>query len=169
MPIQSLLSRNQTKLRTAIPQRGVTSLADQSFQIINGRLISIEDNQFNYLRSGYDINDIIYSIIKLIMDKVKVAPWAVYDVKDEQALKLYHAMQRRKDFLPEDFKKMKDLKVKALTLSKNPGKWGELCKYPNEYETMPEFVSCGVGYKLLLGNKYIWASLLKGGANSGTP
>jgi phage portal protein BeeE len=164
MPIQSLLSRRNN----STPQRGV-SFNDAPFTMINGRLVSIEDNQFNYIRSGYDINDIIYSIITLIMDKIKVAPWAVYTVKDEQALKAYHGMQKRKNWLPEDFSKAKDLRHKALEISKNPGKWGELVIYPNEFDTMPEFVANGCGYKLLLGNKFIWADLLGAGANAGTP
>lgn len=167
MPISSLLSRKRNQVIPAM--RNAIPMADAPFTMINGRLVSIEDNQFNYLRSGYDINDIIYSIINLIMDKIKVAPWAVYTVKDEEALKAYHGMQSRKEWLPEDFKKAIDLRHKALEISKNPGKWGELCKYPNELETMPEFVANGCGYKLLLGNKYIWASILKGGANAGVP
>lgn len=163
----SLITRKRST--PAVQPRGLIPLAEQPFQLINGRLVSIEDNQFNYLRYGYDVNDIIYSIIQLIMDKIKVAPWAMYDVKDEQALKAYHGMQRRKEWMPDDFAKAKDLRHKALEISKNPGKWGELVKYPNEYDTMPEFVANGCGYKLLLGNKYIWASLLSGGANAGTP
>jgi len=167
MPTQSLLSRKRNQViptsRNAIP------MADAPFTMINGRLVSIEDNQFNYLRSGYDINDIIYSIINLIMDKIKVAPWGVYNVKDEAALKAYHAMLTRKDWLPDDFMKCRDLRHKALELSNNPGKWGELVKYPNEFDTFPEFVANGCGYKLLLGNKYVWANLLTGGANAGAP
>lgn len=139
------------------------------FQVINGRLVSITDNQESYIRNGYSVNDLIYSIITLIMDKIKVAPWAVYTVKDEGALKAYFGMQKNKDWATQDAVKARDLRHKALQIDKNPGKLGELVKYANEYETFPEFVGNGCGYKLLTGNKYIWADILESGANKGTP
>jgi HK97 family phage portal protein len=161
-----LYELNQTKAATFAP--GPTNSLPQ-LQFVGGRLVSITDNQESYIRHGYSINDIIYSIITLIMDKIKVAPWAVYTVKDEGALKAYFGMQKNKDWAMQDAVRARDLRHKALQIDKNPGKLGELVKYANEYETFPEFVGNGCGYKLLTGNKYIWADILEGGANKGTP
>jgi HK97 family phage portal protein len=139
------------------------------YQIIGGQLTSITDNPGNYIKEGYSVNDIIYSIINLILDKVRVAPWNIYEVKEDSSLKLYRGIQQRKWITAEDYRKSNDLFTKALEPVKNPGKIGELLKYPNEYETFNDFVTNGCGYKLLTGNKYIWADLLEGGANKGLP
>lgn len=160
---QSLIaSRLQTKRTTPL-------LSSQNFQLINGRLVTIADNPLNFIQKGYDINDIVYSIIKLIMDKVMIAPWSLYKVKDEQSLKAYHGFQKKNQWGPKDFTAAMDLRRKALEPVKDAGKWGELLKYPNEYETMPELVGGSVGYRALTGNFYNYADILLAGANKGTP
>lgn len=160
-----LSTRLQTKAapKPLIPAMGVP------YQLLNGRLVSITDNPHSYITKGYNINDIIYSIIKLIVDKVKIAPWAIYKVLDEQSLKALHGMQKKVKWSEKDFGRAKDLQFKALELDINPGKWGDLMKYANEYETMSDFVAYSTAYKLLIGNQYAWADLLGGGANKGTP
>lgn len=160
---QSLLSSSlQTKRSTPL-------LSSQNFQLINGRLVSITDNPVSFIQKGYDINDIVYSIIKLVMDKVMIAPWSMYKVKDENAMKAYQGMQKKTSFTAKDLITIRDLHHKALEVVKDAGKWGELLKYPNEYETGPEFIGGSIGYKLLTGNYYNWAEILDGGANKGMP
>ena len=141
----------------------------QSYQIINGRLVAIEDNQQNYITKGYNINDIVYSIIKLIMDKVAVTNWGVYTIEDEQAFKSLSSIQRKSNITHKDFLAAKSLQKKALTLTKDAGALGQLIKHPNEQESMNSHVANGVGYKLLTGNKYTWFNQLKEGANKGVP
>lgn len=139
-----------------------------TYQFLGGSLIPIADNGQSYVNQ-YGANDTIYSIINLILDKVRVAPWAVYKVKDQSSLKQLQAILKRKDISPEDFRRAKNLLKKSLEPVKDPGKIGELLKYPNEYESFPDFVANGCGYKLLTGNKFIWADILQGGANKGLP
>lgn len=143
--------------------------ASQQFQLINGRFVAYSDNQLNYLQKGYDINDIIYSIVTLIMDKCRVAPWNMYKIADESAYKSLKGMLNKKQWSERDYKKACDLQKKSLEVISNPGKWGELLKYANEYETFNDFVANGIGYKLLTGNKYVFANMIKGGLNSGVP
>lgn len=165
-----LYELNQTKAVAGLPNFSPNQqLVGSRFEIINGRLVSISDNPVNYLKEGYDINDIIYSILALIMDKIRVAPWGLYRVKDEAATKAFMAMQRKGIWAADDYRKMRDLRTKAIELVKDPGKMGELLKYPNDDETMSDFVANGCGYKLGVGNKYIWADILEGGANKGLP
>lgn len=160
----SLLSRNLEAKATSIPIAN-----GQSYQLINGRLVTIEDNQINYINKGYNINDIVYSIIKLITDKVRVTNWAVYKIEDETAYKQLTAIQRKSNISHKEVLKAKALHKKAFTLMDNPGKLGELVKWPNEYESMSDHVANGVGYRLLTGNKYTWFNKLKAGANAGLP
>lgn len=164
-----LYELNQTKAAPGLPNFAPNQLVGNRFEIINGRLVSISDNPVNYLKEGYDINDIIYSILALIMDKIRVAPWGLYRVVDESATKAYMAIQRKGLLLANDYRFMRDLRTKAIEPVKDPGKWGELLKYPNDDETMPDFVANGCGYKLSVGNKYIWADILEAGANKGIP
>lgn len=137
-----------------------------NLQIINGRLIAYDDNQNNYIVKGYNINDIIYSIVRLITDKARVAPWGIYKMQDEQAYKSLQATYRMKDY---NLKQAANLHKKALVPFDNAGKWNELIKYPNFQQGFNDFVADGIAFKLLTGNKYIWANMLSAGANAGTP
>lgn len=162
--------RKQSLLASSLQTKRATPLlSSQNFQLINGRLVAITDNTNNYIQKGYNINDIVYSIIKLITDKIKVAPWSIYRVKDEVAMKSLHAMGKRAVWGPRDYGIAKDLHKKAFEKVKDPGKWGDLLKYPNDYETFPEYVANACGYQLLTGNSYVWADMLDAGANKGMP
>lgn len=138
-------------------------------QMINGRLIGYTDNMEAYLARGYNVNDIIYSIINLITDKVKVAPFALYKVQDEQLYKQLTALKSKKSISPQDYVKMLQLQAKALSPIKDGGRWEELLKYPNDSETFNEFVGNGIAFKLLTGNRYILGNSLTAGANKGVP
>lgn len=168
MPLQSLLSRGLESDSYRIKRTG-DLFPQTQFQLINGRIVTIDDNPVNYIEKGYSINDIVYSIVTLIMDKIKVAPWAVYTIEDEQALKAYYGIQRKKQWSARDFRAAKNFRHKALVPVKNPGKMGELLKFANEYESFPELVAYATAYRLLIGNNYLWADLIPGGANAGSP
>ena len=49
-------------------------------------------DQRSFVDDGYVANDIVYSIIKLITDKAKIAPFHVYKVVDEKAAKKYKSL-----------------------------------------------------------------------------
>ena len=163
MPLKSLIS--QSLEAKAAP----TPFGDTSFQLINGKLVSYPDNFKTYIDKGYSANDIIYSIIKLITDKIRVAPWNMYKVKDESSYKSLIAMQQKKNWTAKDYSIISGLQKKALEVVKDAGKWGDLLKFPNQRETFTDFVANGCAFKLLTGNKYIWASMIDKGVNSGTP
>lgn len=158
----SLLSRNLTSKQAPTNYAG-------NFQLVNGRLIPYDDSRNNYIIKGYQVNDIVYSIVKLITEKVKIAPWGIYKIEDEQAYKQLLALRSVKDLTPQQYVKSLALQQKALVPVKNAGKWGELVKYPNARQTFSDFIGDGVAYKLLTGNKFIWANLLQSGGNAGVP
>lgn len=162
----SLISRSLQK-KANIPARLYP--IDAPFQMINGMLVPIADNQKNYIINGYNVNDVIYSIVKLIVDKVKVSPWGLYKIEDESAYKQLQAIKAKKNITPQEYVKTLSLQKKALMPVVNPGKWGELLKYPNETDTWNELIGGGTTYKLLTGNKYMWGEIIKAGANANTP
>ena len=49
-------------------------------QLVQGQIISPSDNKQAYLTDGYLSNDIIYSIISLIADKIRLPEWGQYEV-----------------------------------------------------------------------------------------
>ena len=75
-------------------------------QMINGRLIGYDDNIQSYITNGYNVNDIIYSIVNLITDKVKIAPFGLYTIQDEQAYKQLNALKSKKDLTALDYNKV---------------------------------------------------------------
>ena len=64
----------------------------------------------SFVDDGYVANDIVYSIVKLITDKAKLAPFNVYRVVDERAAKKYKAMAAQKDI---NLKELETLHKKA--------------------------------------------------------
>ena len=154
----------------ALTRRTVTPIGTPfaSYSFVNGQYVGLSDNQASYITSGYEVNDIIYSIVNLITDKCKLPEWAVYKVIDEDGYKKYKSIFSRKDISVLDFKKGMEYRTKSLELV-NAGKLTELMKYPNEFQTMTELAGYFIGYKLLTGNSYLWAETLEAGANMGKP
>lgn len=139
-----------------------------TMEFVNGQLVGLPDNQQSYITNGYNVNDVIYSIVNLITDKCKVPDWGVYTVVDDEALNKYKALITKKDITSVEFKAAQSYKTKALK-PVQAGKLSELLKYPNDYETFQDLVANSAGFKLLTGNRYIYAELLNEGANSGKP
>jgi len=139
-----------------------------SYNMINGTFVGISDNRTNYIIDWYQVNDVIYSVVSLITDKVALPDWEVYKVIDEKAMRTYQSLMQKKNMTTEDIKLAQELKRKAL----EPivvDRLSELMKYPNSYETMQDMVSASSGYKLLTGGRAIWAEMLDAGANQGKP
>ena len=44
--------------------------------IVNGNVVWMADNTGAYIKDGYQGNDIVYSVVKRVEEKIKIAPWA---------------------------------------------------------------------------------------------
>lgn len=163
------MNKLQQFLSSIFRQKAFPYPLDTRYLFINGQIISPADNKKNYLTNGYNINDIIYSVVQLITEKVKVAPWGVYKVVDEEALKRYRAIMQRKELSADDLVKARDFRKKALEPYDADGKLNELLKWPNEFQTFPDLVADSSTFKLLSGDRFIWAEILNAGANNGKP
>lgn len=139
-----------------------------SYNMINGTFVGIADNRTAYIIDGYQVNDVIYSVISVITDKVRLPDWGVYKVIDEKAMRAYSGLMRKKNLTTEDLKLANALKKKALE-PVYVDRLSDLMKYPNGYETMQDLVANSSGYKLLTGGRAIWAETLDAGANQGKP
>jgi HK97 family phage portal protein len=153
--------------KKAVPLQGIGQ-PFASYQMVGGTFVGIADNRTNYIRDGYQVNDILYSTITLITDKVKLPDWSTYKVVDEAAFKSYEGLMRKKDLSTEDYKKAMGYKKKAL----EPifvDRLTELLRYPNDYETFQDLVANSTGWKLITGGRCVWAQMLDMGANQGKP
>lgn len=139
-----------------------------TYQYINGSFVGIADNRASYITNGYNINDQLYSIINLILDKIRMPEWGTYKIVDDESYKRYKGLLRKKTLTGEDVKKALQYRAKALE-PVEAGKLTELLKYPNEYESFQDLVTKLIGYKLLTGDFFQWASVLNAGANTGKP
>jgi phage portal protein BeeE len=175
----SLLQKRLDNLRPLNQSRGnrfqgTSLMAEGQLQMIGGRLVGYADNTENYIVRGYNVNDIIYSIVNLIVEKCKVTSFGLYKIKDEQAYKNLQSLKGKKDISATEYVKILSLQDKALTPVTDPGlgplsKWFELLKYPNPEDCFSEFAGNSISYKLITGNKYIYGDPIKGGANAGVP
>ena len=88
-------------------------------------------DNISFVNDGYSANDIVYSIVKLIADKAKLAPFHVYKVVDESSAKKYKALMSQPDKI-ENWKDFEKLHKKAFELYTGDARLNELLKYPNE-------------------------------------
>lgn len=172
--LQKWIASNLLGFKGSPPPPGSLSPAPGSgmFIEINGTITWISDKLAAYITEGYQSNDIVYAGVMLIMDKIRVAPWALYQVVDEQALKAYQAIMASKSE-NTDWVEARRLRKKALgpitTYNKQLGKLNELLKWPNERTTWNDLIADGAGMKMITGNEMMWANLLNAGANQGLP
>ena len=139
------------------------------YTIQGGRLVSISDNSENYIKKGYNINDIVYSTVNVQTEKIKLAPWGLYKIVDESSLKIYRAITSKKDLSADDLINAKKWRKKALEPVEKDSKWKRILDRPNDEQTFQELVAKACGWKMLTGNTYLWADLLEGGAEKGMP
>jgi HK97 family phage portal protein len=123
-------------------------------------------DQRSFVDDGYVANDIVYSIIKLITDKAKIAPFHVYKVVDEKAAKKYKSLAAQKDI---NLKELETLHKKAYELYTGDQRLNELLKYPNEEDCWSDLVEQWCGFKLITGNSFIYGKLIESGNNQGKP
>jgi len=125
-------------------------------------------NAQGYVRDGYQSNDIVYAIIKLITDKAKLAPFHVYKEVDTQAAARYKALMKQPDKIT-NWQEVKELHTKAFEIYTGDARLNELLKYPNEEDTFADLVEQWCAFKLITGNSFIYAKLIEGGANQSKP
>jgi len=125
-------------------------------------------DNISFVNDGYSANDIVYSIVKLIADKAKLAPFHVYKVVDETSAKKYKALMSQPDKI-ENWKDVEKLHKKAFELYTGDARLNELLKYPNQEDTFGDFVEAWCTFKLVTGNSFVYAKMIEGGNNNGKP
>lgn len=146
------------------------------FRFIGGDLVPFKSDKLTYIEKGYTKNDLVYSIINLILEKAVQAPFAFYQIKDEQKYFKYRALCEKMasrsgaGFTSKDFGTMRELRHKALGLYTGDGYLNDLIKWPNENECFSDHNRGLWGWKLITGDYFEagWAPW-SGGLNRGKP
>lgn len=152
--------------KAAIKLLGLQQSIPMSFQYLNGIVTWSGQDARQQVNDGYRANDIVYSAVKLIVEKAKIAPWGVYKVKDKKAYKLLLAEYERKT---PNAKRIEALKAQALEPYTADMRLNELLQYPNDEDTWQDLIEAWGTYKLVTGNAYVAADLIEGGNNTGKP
>ena len=137
-------------------------------EILRGIVTWSGQTAASFIDDGYAGNDIVYSIIKLITNKAKIAPWSVFKIKDEAKYQKLQA-KLKQPHLIKNWKEISELKEQALEVYKDDQRLNELLKYPNEEDTWSDLIEAWGGFKLATGNSYIYAEMIGAGKNSGKP
>ena len=155
---------NKKKINNILPNYPLAS----QIAIQSGLVTWSGQNAASFVNDGYAGNDIVYSIIKLITDKAKLAPFGVYKVIDEKAARKYKALMSQPDKI-ENFKKLETLHKKAFELYTGDSRLNDLLAYPNEDDAFSDLVEQWCGFKLITGNAFIYSKTIEAGANMGKP
>lgn len=155
--------------KLSLPIRGEARILPIKETVNNPGTITWQgQNQESQVKTGYMGNDIVYSIIRLITDKVKMAPWAEYIVTDETEYKRYAAIMKRPDLI-KDWDKVSNLRHKAIKLTPTKGKISDLLETPNSQDSWGDIVEAYASFKLITGNAYVYGNLIPNGKNIGLP
>ena len=115
-------------------------------------------NQGQLVNDSYIGNDIVYSIVSLITQKAKIAPWGVYKVKDKNKAKQYTAKMQQPGNI--SLKELRELKEEAFELYEGDARLNELLKFPNGDDTWSDLIEQWVGYKKICGNSFVYAKMV---------
>lgn len=156
----------------ALQQKAITP--GVRYEVRDGKIITPIDRKQEFIDKAYCINDIVYAIVNIILDKVRLPEWGLYKVVDESSLKSYNSIMKQGfNITVKDYKRALKFKDQALEPIKSgglqTGKLAELLKYPNEDEDMSEHVANCAGFKLITGDAFEAGDLLTAGANQGIP
>ena len=133
---------------------------------MNGYITPYEDKRESYVSKAYLLNDLFYTVIKLIVDKAIISPWAVYRVVDQDAFKKMKYW-RKNIQKPGAYTKMRAYAYKALEPYDEDERLNAILERPNPEASLSKHHSALWTYKLITGDYYEKWEVTGGGLNSG--
>jgi len=153
-PIQSVLPMTGPLGSTVSINRGIVTWQGADAQ--------------SFVNDGYAANDIVYSIVKLITDKARIAPFGVYRVIDQASAKKYKSLMSQPEKI-ENWKEIEALKTKAFEIYTGDARLTDLLEHPNDTDSWADVVEQWCAFKLVTGNSFVYGRLIEAGANQGKP
>ncbi|MBO9671950.1 MAG: phage portal protein [Sphingobacteriaceae bacterium] len=123
--------------------------------VVNGTIYGQFTCMEEYITDAYQKNADVYSIVSFIASKVALAPFNLYEVKNEKEFRKYKALTTNPT--QESLSKAKTLQIKALEeIGGDHPLLTILNTSPNENMDGSEFKYACAVYRLLTGNTYIY-------------
>lgn len=104
-----------------------------------------------FINKGYRGNATVYSIVRKIGDKEKIAPLQVFKEKNRLQAQKYKSFKQSIDHQAAS----KVIKTKALELAED-NDLAKLLKYPNPYQSQTEFFEAASGFYRTTGEFFIY-------------
>ena len=149
------------KLKT--DQQYVNQLNEVLYRFIKGTPMWLDDSPTEYIEKGYVYNQAVYSVVNAIHRNAAQVHWHLYEVKDEKAFSKYKAYtgETRINNIIAHTLQHKSLKeVEGHRLN-------EILQRPNPMQGWNDWFKGTLGYKLILGNSYIFGAAPEDGPNKG--
>ena len=102
----------------------------------------------SFARKGYAGNVYVYSAVKQISSRMASIPWSLYQVKDEKKMKQY-LQKRREGKLEKGMKERVLEKIDGHALN-------DVLVHPNPLMDWSQYVEAVSGFKLIMGNSFVW-------------
>lgn len=119
----------------------------------NGQVTWLARNAATYVKDGYSSNEHVYSAIRVYLNKIKVAPFLLSEVKN--TAKLGHYTNYRKS--SDETVRLKALEHKQKSLTEIvTHELLDLLNNPNSWQTRSEFIESVFGFYKLLGETFIY-------------
>lgn len=137
----------------------------------SGQIIWQGQNSQSLVNDGYCSNDLVFAIVQMIQQKAKLAPFALYKIKDKmkyKELKSFTASIGNASTF-DHFKHISELKSLALEPVTTYDKLNELFKFANDEDTFQDLIEQWVGFKIATGNSFVYTPIIEAGANKGKP
>lgn len=125
----------------------------------------LTDNFRSYINKGYSYNADLYSIVRMINEKIASCPIILYEVKNESSYQKYKSLM--KGVTPESFLKAQQIRVKSLAQVDTGHPVLDLLEKPNAEQDRFAFIENLAGYYNLTGNAYAFGEAPDLGPNAG--
>jgi HK97 family phage portal protein len=134
----------------------IRNLLNQAFYqfIGNGSVMWLNKDRSSYVNKGYSDNEIVFSIVRLLLSKLTEAPLMLSEVKDEKELKKYKSWLKKGG---DGTLRMQTMLMQAKALEeveRHP--LIDLLNKPNDYQSQAEFLEAAFGFYKLLGETFIY-------------
>lgn len=149
--------QHSRQLGKALKQASVQTVQRRLFQYLSGNApIYMEDSSHEYIKSGFEFNPHVFSVVNHITNAISSVPPVVLQVTDQQkALKYKRLKQNRRYKTSNDLiKKARELKEEAFEEVDADDDLARLIDRPNPLQAWPEFFENLMGFKYVTGNTY---------------
>ena len=136
------------------------------YQWLNtGGINWLKNDAKGYIEKGYSENEIVYSIVRLLLSKLTEPPLLLNKIEDDKELKKYKSYLKKGGDSTHRVYAMQFQKKALEEVESHP--LIDLLNNPNDYQGQAEFIEAAFGFYKLLGETFIYGIAPENGLNKG--